>query len=75
MFLLRQARQRTHRLLDGAIAIGIWSMHLIGMMAFVLSIRVGYDFLTRQLRCWDHLLPNTLGPPKNNSTVGHKKYS
>ncbi|KLU20396.1 hypothetical protein EOS_41865 [Caballeronia mineralivorans PML1(12)] len=45
IFSLQQKRQRVHWLLGGAIAmgIGIWSMHFIGMMAFALPIRVGYD--------------------------------
>jgi diguanylate cyclase (GGDEF)-like protein len=48
IFSLQQARQRAYWLLGGAIAmgIGIWSMHFIGMMAFVLPIRIGYDFFT-----------------------------
>jgi diguanylate cyclase len=48
IFLLQKARQRTQWLLGGAVAmgIGIWSMHLIGMMAFELPIPIGYDFFT-----------------------------
>jgi diguanylate cyclase (GGDEF)-like protein len=48
IFSLQQARQRAYWLLGGAIAmgIGIWSMHFSGMMAFVLPIRIGYDFFT-----------------------------
>jgi diguanylate cyclase len=48
IFSLQQARERAYWLLGGAIAmgIGIWSMHFIGMMAFVLPIPIGYDFFS-----------------------------
>ncbi|WP_282955746.1 MHYT domain-containing protein, partial [Xanthomonas euvesicatoria] len=39
-------------LVGGAIAMGIWSMHFVGMLAFRLPIPVGYDLA---LTCYSML--------------------